>query len=56
MAFIGRLHPLPIHLPIALLLAAVAADGAAVFPLTKAGGLWGTVAALVRVTATPMAH
>jgi uncharacterized membrane protein len=30
MAFIGRLHPLLIHFPIALVIAAVAAEGAAV--------------------------
>jgi uncharacterized membrane protein len=41
MAFIGRLHPLLIHFPIALVIAAVAAEGAAV--LTSDRG-WRTVA------------
>jgi uncharacterized membrane protein len=41
MAFIGRLHPLLVHFPIALVIAAAAAEVAAV--LTSDGG-WRTVA------------
>jgi len=41
MAFIGRLHPLLIHFPIALVVAAAAAEAAAL--LTADGG-WGLVA------------
>jgi uncharacterized membrane protein len=41
MAFIGRLHPLLIHFPIALVIAAAAAEGAA---LLTADDAWRTVA------------
>jgi len=41
MAFIGRLHPLLIHFPIALVIAAVLAEGAA---MVTANDRWRTVA------------
>jgi uncharacterized membrane protein len=41
MAFIGRLHPLLIHFPIALVMAAVAAEGAAAL---RQGSRWHQVA------------
>ena len=40
MAFIGRLHPLLIHFPIALVIVAVAAEGLATVTDDSAGARW----------------